>query len=117
MRLQKKGQTTAEYAILIGLVIAVAAGVLQVALKGGMRQKNTQALNYLAAAGNDTDGFKTASTTDLTLYNQEYRQTTVNASDYADESVMGKGGNETRYQKQTTNTTAVDVETLNATPY
>ncbi len=45
--LGRKGQSTAEYAILIGLVAAIAAGFLSVSLKGAVRSKNEQATNYL----------------------------------------------------------------------
>jgi hypothetical protein len=115
MFLRKKGQSTAEYAIVIGLVIAVAAGILQVALKGGIRQKNKKAVDFLVGAGNDVAAFTNAASTDAQLYTQEVRDTTVKGgADYVDESVMLKGGGEERRQKQVTQTTAVSVETINA---
>lgn len=118
MLIKKKGQSTAEYAIVIGLVIAVAAGILQVALKGGIRQKNKQALDYMLSAGTTGDGsseFTSAESTDVSLYSQDYRQTTVKGGgDYVDESVLKKGGSEEKYQKQKTETTSVSVETINA---
>ena len=43
MLLKVKGQSTAEYAILIALVAAVAAGFLSVSLKVAIRNKNQQA--------------------------------------------------------------------------
>jgi hypothetical protein len=118
MLIKRKGQSTAEYAIVIGLVIAVAAGILQVALKGGIRQKNKQALDYMLSAGTSGEGsseFTNATSSDVNLYSQDYRQTTVKGGDeYADESVMKKGGSEEKYQKQTTQTTAVSIETIDA---
>jgi len=113
MFLKKKGQSTAEYAIVIGLVIAVAAGILQVALKGGIRQKNKQALDYMLDQGSSY--FTNTGSTAAQLYTQEYRQTQVaGGSDYADESLLEKGGSEKRYQKQTTTTEATSIETINA---
>ncbi len=111
MFLRKRAQSTAEYAITIGLVIAVTAGILQMALKGGIRQKNKQALNYLLDAGKDQLGGIPEQ--DEALYSQEYRSTTVKGGDqFADESVMKKGGAEEKIQKQTTETTAVSVENI-----
>jgi len=112
MLLRKKGQSTAEYAILLGVVVAVAAGILQVALKGGMRQKNKQALDYMVTAG-DTD-IPTAANAKADLYSQEYRQTTVKKADYVDKSVLEKGGAEKKQQKQTTETESISLETINA---
>ena len=114
MFLRKKGQSTAEYAIVIGLVIAVAAGILQVALKGGIRQKNKKAVDFLIGAGNNVTAFNNAASTDIQLYTQEVRNTNVLGGDtnYVDESVMLKGGGEERRQKQVTETTAVSVETI-----
>jgi len=118
MLFRKKGQSTAEYAIVIGLVIAVAAGVLQVALKGGIRQKNKQALDFMLNAGNNVTEFSDTTGVDVALYSQDYRQTTVKGgADYVDESVMAKGGAEKKYQKQATETTAVSVETIDASNY
>lgn len=113
MFLRRKGQSTAEYAIIIGLVIAVAAGILQVALKGGIRQKNKQALDFMLNAGNDTPGFEKSTTADVSLYSQDYRETTVKGDkDYVDESVLEKGGSEKKYSKQKTETTSVSIETI-----
>ena len=118
MFLKKKGQSTAEYAIVIGLVVAVAAGILQIALKGGIRQKNSQAMNYMLGAGNDNAALTGATDVAPAMFSQDYRQTTVKGgADYVDESVLQKGGSEKKYQKQSTTTTAVSVETLNASNY
>jgi hypothetical protein len=115
MFLKKKGQSTAEYAIVIGLVVAVAAGILQIALKGGIRQKNTQAMNYMLGAGNDQ---LNATDVQAAMFSQDYRQTQVLGGDaYVDESVMQKGGSEKKIQRQATTTTSVSVETLNASNY
>ena len=118
MFLKKKGQSTAEYAIVIGLVVAVAAGILQIALKGGIRQKNSQAMNYMLGAGNNVTEFSAATDVAPAMFSQDYRQTTVKGgNDYVDESLMQKGGSEKKYQRQKTETTAVSVETLNASNY
>ena len=52
--LTRKAQSTAEYAITIGIVVAVVAGVMSVALKGGMRKKATQATDLLKNSGTAT---------------------------------------------------------------
>jgi len=115
MLLGKKAQSTAEYAILIGVVIAVAAGVLQVALKGGVRQKNKQALNYLLSAGNTETAFNATTDTGVALYSQEFSKTTVDAADYKDATLLKKGGAVESIQQQKTATTSVSLETINAT--
>ncbi|MBU1998952.1 MAG: hypothetical protein KKE64_05600 [Candidatus Omnitrophica bacterium] len=115
MRLREKGQSTAEYAILIGLVVAVAAGFLSVSLKGAMRSKNEQATNLLLVAGDDVLGSYGTGASDIPLYVQEVSKTTVQASDYINTAVLEKGGSEKKLQKQTTQTTAVSVETLDGT--
>lgn len=115
MFLRKKGQSTAEYAIAIALVIAVAAGVLQVALKGGIRQKNKQALDILLNAGNtESNEFAASGKGPISLYTQDYRQTTIDQPSFVDRSVLKKGGAEERHQKQEIDTTAVSVETMEA---
>ena len=53
MVFHKKGQSVSEYAIILGLVVAVAAGVTQVLLKGALRDKQTKAISFLAKAGSD----------------------------------------------------------------
>lgn len=114
MFLRKKGQSTAEYAIAIALVIAVAAGVLQVALKGGIRQKNKQALDLLLNAGNTVTDFNASSGGSVSLYTQDYRQTSIDNATFVDRSVLKKGGAEERHQKQKIDTTAVSLETMDA---
>ena len=121
MLLKVKGQSTAEYAILIALVAAVAAGFLSVALKGAIRTKNQQASDYLIKAGVDTGpsgkettllaGYGNADV--VPLYTQEVSKTTLKGGDkYKNVSVLEKGGAEKKYQMQTTTTDAVTVETL-----
>lgn len=112
MFIRKKAQSTAEYAIMLALVAALAAGVLQVSLKGGIRQKQKQALNYLLDAGSAN---LTTPAQNVSLFSQEYRETTVKGgTDFVDSSVMKKGGLEKRLQKQVTDTTSVSIETINA---
>jgi hypothetical protein len=109
----RKGQSTAEYAIVIGLVVAVAAGILGVTLKGGMRQKQKQALNYLLDAGSTVTEFSNVGDQDELLFSQEARQTTVKGgTDFADTTVMKKGGAEKKYQKQTTESVSTSIETI-----
>lgn len=116
MFLRKKGQSTAEYAIAIGLVIAVAAGVLQIALKGGIRQKNKQALDILLNAGNaESADFAASGGGSVSLYTQDYRETTIDQPTFVDRTVLKKGGAEERHQKQQIDTTAISVETMEAT--
>lgn len=120
MLLKLKGQSTAEYAILIALVAAVAAGFLSVSLKGAMRNKNQQASDYLMKAGVDDrtgtallSGFGDENV--VPLYTQEVTKTQVSGGDaYKNVSVMEKGGAEKKYQKQTTTSEAISVETLDA---
>ena len=135
MLLRKKAQSTAEYAITIGLVIAVAAGIMQVALKGGMRRKSQEATGFLSRQsvvpvssdpGGASEGtydeslFGRAASTPLStagniaIYDQSIRSTNVAAEGYKDKSILYKGGAEKKIQAQTTTTTSVDVETLDA---
>lgn len=115
MLLSKKGQSTAEYAIIIALVIAVAAGVLQVALKGGIRKKNDQAMSYLLDAGNAGGLLPVTPSTAIT-FSQDYRKTTVlgGAANYADKSTLYQGGAKKDYQKQSTTSESVSVEMMDA---
>ena len=115
MWLNKKAQSTAEYAITLGLVIAVAAGIMSVALKGGMRQKNEQAVNYLLNAGSDVTDFSSVDDQSVALYSQEYRDTTILSGDtnFIDKTVLNKGGAEKRHQLQTSLTNATSIETIN----
>lgn len=109
MLLNKKAQSTAEYAIVIGLVIAVVAGVVSVAVKGGIREKHSQALDYLKKSGSETLGEATNYSEDI--FSAEYRKTEITAS--SDKSTMAKGGFEKKQSEQTSTTTDTTVETLN----
>lgn len=110
MFLRKKGQSTAEYAVLLGLVGAIAAGFLSVSLKGAVRSKGKQATNFLMQAGDDKLGGY--SDVDVPLYTQEYNKTTVVGDRYVDQSVMEKGGSEKRKQVQASATDSISIETL-----
>ena len=120
MLLKVKGQSTAEYAILIALVGAVAAGFLSVGLKGAIRGKNQQASDYLMKAGNDaTLGgsdllSQYGSDNSVPLYTQEVSKTQVKGNDtqFKNTTVLEQGGAEKKYQLQTTESAAVSVETL-----
>jgi len=121
MFLKLKGQSTAEYAILIALVAAVAAGFLSVGLKGAIRGKNQQASDYLMQAGvSDGDSGNLLAgygdTNDVPLYTQEVTKTQVLGGDehYKNVTVLEKGGSEKKYTKQTTDSDAISVETLDS---
>ena len=74
-------------------------------------------MNYMLNAGNGTE-LTTSGDIAPALFSQDYRQTQVKGgADYVDESLMEKGGSEKKYQKQKTTTTAVSVETINASNY
>lgn len=111
MFLRKKAQSTAEYAIVIGLVVALAAGVLQVALKGGMRKKNKQAVNYLLSAGEDdllsADG-------DIDIYSQDRRETNRLSAGYRDTTVLKKGGAQESIQRQSTTSESESYEMMDS---
>lgn len=112
MFLRKKAQSTAEYAITLGLVVAIAAGVLGVALKGGIRQKNKQALNYLITSGDSESAFSGVADQSEKLFTQEARDTTVLASGYIDETILEKGGAEDKIQQQMRQSTSTSVELI-----
>jgi len=127
MKLIRKAQSTAEYAITIGIVVAVVAGVMSVALKGGMRKKSAEATNVLTNAGvgvkvdpsTDADlssalpGMN-ATSDDFRVYESEARKTNVVAADYVDRKIVHKGGGESAMQQQTTDTTSLSVDSYNA---
>jgi len=114
MILSKKAQSTAEYAILLALVVALAAGILQIFLKSGMRAKGQQGLNFLMNAGSTELGVATAVNADL--YTQEYSDTKVaGGTDYVDKTLQRQGGTVESYQKQKTSTSSVTIESLNKT--
>jgi hypothetical protein len=121
----RKAQSTAEYAITLGLIIAVVTGVLGAALKAGMRKKGAQTVDLLkdAATGDDsgdralaegldtnTNGIHLAGGGNISIYNQQYRNTQITGSDST--SVMHRGGGEEKIQNQTSSTSSVEVETL-----
>jgi len=133
MLLRKKAQSTAEYAITIGIVVAVVAGVMSVALKGGMRKKSAEATGVLTGAGKAvgagivldpdlvTGMNSTISSTntlpdadDFRVYESEARKTSVVAADYVDRKIVHKGGGESAMQQQTTDTTSLSVDSYNA---
>jgi uncharacterized protein (UPF0333 family) len=114
MFIRKKAQSTAEYAITIGVVVAVAVGVLSVALKGGIRDKNKQAIDILSLAGNDkiNEELQGKNPT-ISMYSSEYGQTTVKKDGYVNEKVTIKGGGQKSIMKQSTEGNSYSVETIN----
>lgn len=112
---KRKGQSVSEYAIVLGLIIAIAAGVSQILLKGALRDKQQRAVSYLNNAGS---AILPATSTPV-LYNQEIRQTKIKSGDtFLDQTVMKKGGGEEKIQLQEQETASSSIETLNqvATP-
>ncbi len=113
MFLRRRGQSTAEYAIALGLVVAVAAGILQVALKGGIRDRNRQAVNYLLSAGQDVPEFNNAQDRNPLLFSEEFRSTTIDRGTYIDERLMERGGAERARRRQQADTTSITIEKIN----
>jgi hypothetical protein len=109
---KRKAQSTAEYAIAFGLVIALAVGVLQVALKAGIRQKNKQAVDYLLSAGNDVTDFNETTGQAELLFSEDYRSSTIASNTYLNEEIMAKGGSVKSRQKQNIDTIAVSIEKI-----
>jgi len=131
MFLSKKAQSTAEYAITIGIVVAVVAGVMSVALKGGMRQKITQATTLLKTSGTgdsstvlsgvggaDTEisgamgNLAVADDSNFTVYEGDARHTTVSQQD--SESILKKGGAMTSSSNSASQTSTFNYESYNA---
>ena len=112
MMFNRKGQSVSEYAIILGLVIAVAAGVTQILLKGAIREKQAKAIVLINNAGGTLNDFANATALNLTstkIYDQELRQTVINSSTFVDSKILHKGGAEERklVQNQTTPSSAV----------
>ena len=117
MLLRRKAQSTAEYAITIGIVVAVVAGIMQVALKGGMRKKSMQAGSFLESAGTSSSGLDStftsalnASATDdsLHIYESEARRTNIGSQNST--QVMQKGGAMQSASDSSSNSTSLTVE-------
>jgi len=112
MILNRRAQSTAEYAVLIGLVAAVTAGVLSVALKGAIRQKNKQAMGFLLEAGN-TEGGLSGSGKNAKTFTEQYSTDTVSGgADFTSQKVMKRGGAEESLQKQKVEKESVAVESI-----
>lgn len=117
MMFNRKGQSVSEYAIILGLVIAVAAGVTQILLKGALRDKQSKAVSLINNAGMDSLEFKNATAlkaANTTIYNQEVRQTVINATSFTDTKVLHKGGAEERKLLQNQTTPSSAIETIEA---
>lgn len=90
----KKGQNTAEYAILIALVIA-AAVAMQTYVKRGMQGRVHDASDSFydkVTTGAATDWNKISTTTAGTLANKQYEPTEL-SSQSTQETVVGEGKN------------------------
>ncbi|MBL7130227.1 MAG: hypothetical protein ISS45_02275 [Candidatus Omnitrophica bacterium] len=112
MLFYKKGQSTVEYSIAFATVVALAAGVLAVAFKGGAKAQEEKALYFLADAGSAYSEFYSPTSTDKKMYGQEWAKTTVDAADFTDKTTMRQGGSIVSQQIQTSETQRVVVETL-----
>ena len=111
-------------------MVAVVAGVMSVALKGGMRQKATQSTDLLkksgAQLGEDPDSEissimgvskgsvlnATASDANFTVYEGDARHTQVTRQD--SESIMKKGGAQTSSSNSESQTNTFNYEAYNA---
>ena len=103
-RLGRKAQTTAEYAILIGLVVG-AVIAMQVYVKRGLQGRMRDAVDHVGANG-DVGGTDLAFTS--AQYEPYYLQSTATTdqTSHDDESLHG-GGQGGVDRSTTTNTTAV----------
>ncbi len=131
-KLSKRAQSTAEYAITIGVVVAIVAGIMSVTLKSGMRKKHTEGALFLQGAGNVTggtiynpDGSASSQTVDsdvfgsgaslsqngrMKIFETEARRTVVDSNSYVDRKILHKGGRAEQLQAQLTNTTSVTID-------
>jgi len=105
--MKSKGQSTAEYAILIGLVVAVAAALGGV-LRAGIAGQHGQALNVLYNAGNGTELTSTPVQSGVT-FEQQARVSEVDKDSYKNVEIMKKGGAIERLQRQKVATEEITV--------
>lgn len=113
-----KGQSTAEYGVLFGVIIAIAAGALTVSLKNAIQSKHDKSLEFMLGAGTTTledaleggEGHEAA----LAIFatGEEVRQTTTDNTTYRDERVRHKGGAEQAIQLQDTATDSVAINKI-----
>jgi hypothetical protein len=93
LRLMRKGQSTAEYAIVIGLVIA-AAVAMQIYVKRGVQSKVKSAVDYVDSDASDA-GILPA--TGQSQYEPYYMTTDLHSTRNAEETEnMAAGGTVTR---------------------
>ncbi len=111
MAIKRKAQSTAEYAIVIALVVSVSAGVMSTALRGGMRQNQDQALSYMIQQGDLSA--HVAGDVDRELYTQTFQDTTIDSGSFVDRSVLRRGGSREAQRSSTADTRSIEVETLN----
>lgn len=103
----KKAQNTAEYAIVIGLVVAVAIG-MQTYIKRGLQGRIADAVNHVGA-GADVGG------TDLTFSGQQFEPTFRDSSydtttDASETMNTALGGAVTKTVDQSTDRTGYETE-------
>lgn len=116
MFLRKRAQSTAEYAITLGLVLALTAGVLQVILKSGVSAKQRKAMDLLLSAGQTVGEFQTppeGAPGPQALYTQEQSDTTIDFDSFRDTKVTQRGGSQKSLQHQESVSNSVQVEMMN----
>ncbi|MDP2940615.1 MAG: hypothetical protein Q8O13_11200 [Candidatus Omnitrophota bacterium] len=79
LKLRKRGQSTAEYAVLIGLVIAAAVG-MRIYVERGLKARTHGAMEYLTKETNAIDGSTFNRQYEPYYMNQQY-EVTQNAQD------------------------------------
>jgi hypothetical protein len=114
MFLRKKAQSMAEYAVILGLVVAVAAGILSSFVRTGMRMKGAQALRYLLDAGSNTTGGGIGNASSgMMSADESWSQSQL--SDVTSTSNLQRGGSQERRQTQTSTTDSIEIEKVNVT--
>ncbi|MFC1594074.1 hypothetical protein ACFL38_01980 [Candidatus Omnitrophota bacterium] len=106
----KRAQSMAEYGILFAAIIAIAAGALSIALKGGIQQKERDAMTLLLGAGNtelEAEIGALGAIPEVDMLSEDVRQSTTLAAGYQDRTVMLQGGATQSINEATTSTTAV----------
>lgn len=112
-----RAQSTAEYAILIGVVVAAAAGFLAVSMKNAIGTKHDSAVDYFLRAGTATleeavegEGVSV----DIIASQEEVRHTTQYQEGFADTRVRHQGGAEQALQTQRVKTDQVSIGKITA---
>ena len=105
LRFIRKGQSTAEYAIVIGLVIA-AAVAMQVYVKRGLQSKIKAATDYT-----DTDAVKVVGNTGG-QYEPYYQQSEMTATNKANETETTAAGGQVKREVVNNESTRTGTSTV-----